>query len=145
MKKAMTRSFEDSAIGGVNIVPVIDLCLVLLVILLIISPMLDTPPLPVELPQAETKEEKEDSIMISITPDGRMALDAEIIPPEQLPQLLQLLLLEQGQDALVVIRSDKNVTYGKLTELLKIVKNAGAQRISLGTEAPPEPVPTVAP
>ncbi|MGQ0644899.1 MAG: ExbD/TolR family protein [Elusimicrobiota bacterium] len=128
------RSYDDAAIGGVNIVPVIDLCLVLLVILIIISPMLDTPPVEVKLPQARTEEEKENSITLTVAPDGRMALDTELVTLEDLPKHMNLLIREQGDDVLVVFRADHVVVYGRLTDLLKTVKKAGAKKISLGTE-----------
>ncbi len=135
------RHFEGAPIAGINIVPVIDLCLVLLVILLILSPLLDTPPLEVKLPEAQTKEEKENNISVTVAPDGKMALNSENIAPVDLPTLLPHLLLEQGEETPVVIRADRNVTYGRLTELLKVVKTAGAKRISLGTEQPKETAP----
>lgn len=129
------KSFGDPAIGGVNIVPVIDLCLVLLVILLVVSPMLEKPPVEVKLPHADTKAEKENNISITVAPDGRMAVNTDMIDdPAKLPQLLRVLLLEQGEDTVVIIRADKNVEYGALTDLLATVKTAGARRISLGTD-----------
>jgi biopolymer transport protein ExbD len=134
--KKLARSYEDAPIAGINIVPVIDLCLVLLVILLILSPLMDAPSLEVKLPEAVTQEEKENNISLTVAPDGRMALNTETIPAEDLPKLLKLLLLEQGEETPVVIRADRHVTYGALTELLKTVKTSGARRISLGTEQP---------
>jgi biopolymer transport protein ExbD len=129
-------SFGDPAIGGVNIVPVIDLCLVLLVVLLVVSPMLDKPPVDVQLPKAQVKEEKENNISLTVTPDGRYAVNTELVTKEELPKYLRAVLDEQGQDTLVVIRADKDVQYGDLTDLLAILKSkdVGAQKISLGTE-----------
>ncbi|HRY29048.1 MAG TPA: biopolymer transporter ExbD [Elusimicrobiota bacterium] len=134
--KKLARSFEDAPIAGINIVPVIDLCLVLLVILLILSPLMDAPNLTIKLPEAKTKEEKENIISLSVTPDGKMALNTDLIEAGDIPKLLPVLLAEQGENTPVVIRADKNVTYGRLTDLLKTVKTAGAKRISLGTEQP---------
>lgn len=132
MKRA--KNFGDAAIGGVNIVPVIDLCLVLLVILLVVSPMLEKPPVEVKLPHAETKTEKENNISLTVAPDGRMAINTDMVEKDKLPNTLRVLLLEQGEDTVVVIRADKDVLYGELTDLLKVVKEAGARRISLGTD-----------
>lgn len=136
--RKLIRSQGDGAIAGVNIVPVIDLCLVLLVILLIISPMLDKPPVEVNLPKAMTKEEKENNITITVDPSGKMALNTDPVTQEELPKFLKVLVQEQGEDVIVVIRADEKVKYGELTELLKIAKTAGAKRISLGTEQPKE-------
>jgi len=130
----LRRGFSDNAISGVNIVPVIDLCLVLLIILMVVSPMLDHPPVEVKLPQAKTAEEKDNNIALTVAPDGRMALNAEEVSKGDLPKLLNLLIREQGEGILVIIRADKDVKYGVLTDLLKTVKTAGAKRISLGTD-----------
>ena len=87
MKKGGIRTFEDAPVTGVNIVPVIDLCLVLLVVLLIISPMLDKPPVEVALPRAETKEEKENNITVTVArppwvEEVRCSVEvAEALPP----------------------------------------------------------------
>ncbi|HOW28300.1 MAG TPA: biopolymer transporter ExbD [Elusimicrobiota bacterium] len=128
------RSFSDTPISGVNIVPVIDLCLVMLIILMVMSPLMNTPNLPVKLPEARTKETQGQSITISYMPDGRMAVNTETIEKGELPNILKMLLKEQGDDVLVIIGADKEAVYGDLTELLKIVKQAGAQRIALGTQ-----------
>lgn len=134
--KAKIRTMSDGAISGVNIVPVIDLCLVLLVVLLIVSPMLDKPPVEVKLPIAKTTEEKENNIAITVDPSGKIAVNTDIVAKEDLPKTLSMLIREQGEDVLVIIRSDTNVQYGQLTELLKLAKTAGAKKISLGTEQP---------
>ena len=136
MKLSKIRVFNDQAIVGVNIVPVIDLCLVLLVILLVLSPLLDTPPVDVNLPVAQTQEEKDNNITVTVAPDGKMALNTELVNRKDLPKFLRVLIQEQGEDVIIIIRADKDVTYGALTALLKIAKTAGAKRISLGTELP---------
>lgn len=128
------RMVQDSAISGVNIVPVIDLCLVLLVILLVVSPMMEKPPVEVQLPKAQTKEEKENNIALTVAPDGRMAVNTEEVAKDRLAGVLRALLAEQGEDTVLIIRADKDVLYGELTDLMKIVKESGARRISLGTE-----------
>jgi biopolymer transport protein ExbD len=124
----------EAAIAGVNIVPVIDLCLVLLVILLVVSPLLEKPPVEVKLPEAQTKTEKENNIAVTVAPDGRLAVNTDLVPKEKLPRVIKALLSEQGEDTVVVIRADKDVQYGDLTDLLKVLKDAGARRISLGTD-----------
>ena len=75
---------EEPTIAGVNIVPVIDLCLVLLIILMVTSPLLDTADLPVKLPQASTIESKERNISVTFASDGRIAINTEEIQSDQL-------------------------------------------------------------
>lgn len=124
---------EEPTIAGVNIVPVIDLCLVLLIILMVTSPMLETADLPVKLPQASTIESKERNIAITISPDGRIAINTDIVEEGQFISKLQE-ELRKDPDILVILRVDKTAPYSSLTELISRCKKAGARHIAVGTE-----------
>lgn len=125
---------EEPMVGGVNIVPVIDLCLVLLIILMVTSPLLDTADLPVKLPKASTIETKERNLSVTYAPDGRLAINADIIENEA--DFIPLLKKELAPDpaVLVILRVDKESPYISLTELIERCKKAGARNISVGTE-----------
>ena len=124
---------EEPTISGVNIVPVIDLCLVLLIVLMVTSPMLDTADLPVKLPNALTIESKERNISVTYSPDGRVAINSEIVNNDQFDAALRKKLAEEP-DVLVILRLDKSATYLTLTDLLARCKKIGATNISIGTE-----------
>lgn len=125
---------EEPTIAGVNIVPVIDLCLVLLIILMVTSPMLETADLPVKLPKALTIESKERNIAITFAPDGRLAINTEIIENENdfIPRLATL--IAEDPEVLVILRVDQESAYISLTELITRCKKAGARNIGIGTE-----------
>ncbi|MCG3205245.1 MAG: Biopolymer transport protein ExbD [Elusimicrobia bacterium] len=124
---------EEPTIAGVNIVPVIDLCLVLLIILMVTSPLLETADLPVKLPQASTIESKDRNISVTYSPDGRMAINTDMVEPENFVPALRKLLIEDPE-ILVILRVDRAATYGTLTDLIAECKKAGASNISIGTE-----------
>ena len=131
--KMMKLLSEEPTIAGVNIVPVIDLCLVLLIILMVTSPLLETADLPVKLPQAATIESKERNISVTFSPDGRIAINTDEVTSETLiPKLRQL--LRPDPDILVILRVDRAATYGTLTDIIARCKQAGARNISIGTE-----------
>ena len=69
--KFKPRTEEFQALAGVNIIPVIDVSLVLLIILLATSPILNTPGFEVALPKAVTAESKEKNVTISLSPQRR--------------------------------------------------------------------------
>ncbi len=124
---------EEPTIAGVNIVPVIDLCLVLLIILMVTSPLLETADLPVKLPQASTIESKDRNIAVTVSPDGRVAINTDMIKPENfVPELRKR--LREDPDILVILRVDKSEAYISLTNLIAECKRAGASNISIGTE-----------
>jgi len=125
---------EEPTIAGVNIVPVIDLCLVLLIILMVTSPMLETADLPVKLPKALTIESKERNIAVTASPDGRLAINTEIIENDAdfVPKLHKLIV--EDPEILVVVRVDQESSYISLTDLITRCKQAGAKNIGVGTE-----------
>jgi biopolymer transport protein ExbD len=124
---------EEKTIAGVNIVPVIDLCLVLLIILMVTSPILNTVDLPINLPQARTIESKDLNISVTYAPDGRLAVNTDIVEEDNFIPTLRA-LLQEDPDVLVILRIDKSAPYLSLTELVARCKKAGARSISIGTE-----------
>lgn len=124
---------EEPTIAGVNIVPVIDLCLVLLIILMVTSPLLETADLPVKLPQAATIESKDRNISVTVSPDGRVAINTDEVAAENLVPALQK-LLQKDPDMMVILRVDRGASYVSLTDLIAQCKRAGATNISIGTE-----------
>lgn len=124
---------EEPTISGVNIVPVIDLCLVLLIILMVTSPMLETADLPIDLPKARTIESKDRNIAVTYSTDGRLAINSEIIPEDKFVPILQR-ELEKDPEILVIVRVDKEAPYLNLTEIIARCKEAGARNVSIGTE-----------
>lgn len=127
------RKFDDREIGGINIAPVINLAFILLIILMISAPMLDIPNLPVELPEAVTKEAKEKNITVTLARDGRLAIDAEIITLDTLVPKLRA-AMAANRDAVVIIRADKETEYKSVDAILNLIVNkAGAKRVAVAT------------
>ena len=131
---------EDRPIAGVNVVPVIDLCLVLLVVLLVTAPILNQPSLPIQLPQATTIESKDKNISVTCSKDGRYAVNTEIVDRGRVQEKLRALLMKDPE-TLVIVRVDKAAPYGVLTDLLALVKGSGARRLAVGTEQKPVKLP----
>lgn len=135
-KKGVARyQLEDDQVIGINVTPLVDVCLVLVIIFMVATPMLTQPAFDVKLPVAQTKEGKEeDKVTISLSADGRMAIDAqEFKTPEELKRALGL-AIARTESALVIIRADKEATHGKLTELMGRAKEAGARTLTIATE-----------
>jgi len=135
--KPKTEDFESLA--GVNIIPVIDVSLVLLIILLATSPILNLPGFEVKLPKAVTAESKEKNISISLSIKGQMAVNELTVNETTLIPALQK-ELKQKSDFLVIIRADQGVAYGKVERVMDLAKQAGAQRIAIATQQEQEKV-----
>jgi biopolymer transport protein ExbD len=137
--KYKPKSEEYESLAGVNIIPVIDVSLVLLIILLATSPILNLPGFEVKLPKAVTSESKEKNISISLSAKGEMAVNEATVNEVTLIQALQKELKDKP-DFLVIIRADQGVAYGMVEKVMDLAKQAGAQRIAIATQQEQEKV-----
>lgn len=125
----------DEAISGVNIIPVIDVTLVLLVILLLMSPIINLPSLPVELPEAMTKETKDQNITVSLGSDGSISIDTDIVTWDKFPSTLVSKLKSRNNDIVVIVRADKNLPYGNVENFLRTVNSyVGNRAVAIATQ-----------
>jgi len=136
----MRRRFDagmsgDGIITKVNVTPIIDVALVLVIILLVTAPLMSVADLPVDLPQARTREaEDERNISVTLGSDGALAVDEERVAPGSLTGVLQTRLAEPGNsDVLVVVRADSGAPYSDIRGLLEQTRAAGAKRIAIAT------------
>jgi len=122
-------------ITKVNVTPIIDVALVLVIILLVTAPLLSVADLPVDLPQARTREaEDERNVSITLSSTGRLAVDDKIVSSEDLDRYLRAKLSQGGnQDVLVVVRADSGAPYSAVHRLLAQAKADGATRIAIAT------------
>ena len=128
-------------ITRINVTPIIDVALVLVIILLVTAPMLSVTNMEVNLPQAHTREaEDERNVSVTLGTDGRLALDQDVITRDQLRARLAARLAEPGNDrVLVVIRADSGAPYREVRGLLEDARAAGAKRLVIATRQKVEP------
>jgi biopolymer transport protein ExbD len=129
------RYQEVELITKVNVTPIIDVALVLVIILLVTAPLMSVADLPVDLPQAVTREaEDERNVSITLGSDGRLAVDEHAVRLEELRSALAARLAEIGNpDVLVVVRADSDASYDQVQELLSMAREAGAKRLAIAT------------
>src|SRR5476651_2499459 len=119
--KYKPRSEDFESLSGVNIIPVIDVSLVLLIILLATSPILNLPGFEVKLPKAVTAESKERNISISLSAKGDLAVNEAQVNMGTLVPALQKQLSDK-KDFLVIIRADQGVAYGSVEQVMELAK-----------------------
>ena len=133
----MKRFLDDDnkLVAGINVTPIIDVALVLVIILLITAPMITALNMDIELPQAKTRS-IEDEVRLSITlgKDGALAVDEDIIAPQNLrSELGQRIADAPDENILVVVRADAMIPYENVREIIESAKQAGAKRIAIAT------------
>lgn len=131
---AYSRSRQEP-ITKINVTPIIDVALVLVIILLVTAPLMSASNLPVNLPQAHTREaEDQRNLSITLGSDGRLAVDDHDVARSQLVAVIAARLAESGNsDLLVVVRADSGTTYASVRDLLDAARKAGAKRLAIAT------------
>ena len=125
---------QGNAISGINITPIIDITLVLLIIMLVAAPMLNIPNMDVQLPEAYTSETKQQNVSVSLGTDLRIAIDEDIVPLDKMPRLLDR-LLKKKPGSMVIIRADKDVDYESVENLIETIKTkTRAEKIAVATK-----------
>jgi biopolymer transport protein TolR len=117
----------------VDVVPVINVSLVVVLTLMIISPFLDESPHEVDLPEARASQmDDTEKLEIIYTLDGEIFVDEDQLTLDEVMPLLTP-LFENSPDAVAVVKADKNLLYGQVEELLAEVEKAKAPRIAIST------------
>jgi len=121
-------------ITKVNVTPIIDVALVLVIILLVTAPLISVADLPVNLPQAHTREaEDQRNVSITLGSGGELAVDDRIVAESELPAALSARLADLGSNVLVVVRADADAPSGRVRALLDLARGAGAKRLAIAT------------
>jgi biopolymer transport protein TolR len=133
------RGQRRRPMAEINVVPYIDVSLVLLIIFMVTAPMLQTG-VDVELPQAEAKTvdtSQELPIIISVNAEGDLFLDvgnqgdAEVEEADLAARVTEALAKKPG--LAVLIRGDRKVDYGRVVAIMANLKNAGVPSVGLMT------------
>jgi biopolymer transport protein ExbD len=125
-------------VADINVTPMVDVMLVLLIIFMVITPMLSKG-ISVDMVKANNPvtmqaADKEDAVLIAITRDGRVYLGTTPLPPDQLPQKVKDLLTNK-LDKTVYVRSDARARYDKVVDVVDNLRAAGVDQIGLLTES----------
>jgi len=131
----LERRDVPKPMGEINMTPLIDVMLVLLVIFMIAAPLM-TSSLRLDLPKSEaaTPGDSPRAIAIAMTPDGVLHLDDAVIDAKTLRERLKT--LGQGNPQLEVqLRADKAVPYGQVAQLIGWCQAAGLSRIAFVAES----------
>src|SRR5215470_6225386 len=120
----------------INVTPLVDVMLVLLVVFMVTAPLL-TVGVPVDLPQTQAPaiNEPKEPTVISVNKDGAIFIQETNIPIDTLVAKLQA-ITGSNPDAVLYVRGDKDINYGRVLEVMSLVSSAGFRKVSLVAEAP---------
>lgn len=121
--------------GDINVTPLVDVCLVLLIIFMVVTPMLQQG-VDVMLPQgphAEQKPGEEGDLVISVKPDGTVFVGQHWIPDRDLSRYLKAEYQKNPARA-VMLKADSRIAYGKVRTVMKAANDASFSRVAILTE-----------
>jgi biopolymer transport protein ExbD len=123
----------DEPLAEINVTPLVDVMLVLVVILLVMAPML-TSSLHIDLPKVagSASEARERAVTISLDARGRLAIDGRDIAADQLDSTLRLIAARNDQTVLN-LRSDQSQPFGAVANLLAKISRAGIAHVAVIT------------
>jgi biopolymer transport protein TolR len=124
------------AMAEINVTPFVDVMLVLLIVFMVTAPLL-TVGVPVDLPKtrAPALGQDKEPLQVSIMKDGSIFLQKLKVPQEELvPKLTAI--SNNGYDQRIFVRGDQAVNYGKVAEVMGLIKAAGFTHIGLVTNGP---------
>src|SRR3990167_7413962 len=143
----MHQSGSRRPMSDINVVPFIDVMLVLLVIFMITAPLL-TQGVKVNLPQTKASalnDKKNEPLIVTVDSNGNFYFNLadkprQPITARTLTYLVTQQLANQGQTEQrpVLVRGDKSVNYGKVMEAMVLLQQAGAKSVGLITQPPPD-------
>ena len=126
---------RQSMKSDINVTPLVDVCLVLLIIFMVVTPMLQKGK-PVLLPQTDRPDkhpESKNELLISVEVDKNIFIETKWYPEQEFANKMK----EFGERAAnkdVLIKADKNLTYGDVKKVMSMIKSAGFEKVGLITE-----------
>ncbi|GAB4332722.1 MAG: protein TolR [Desulfobulbaceae bacterium] len=121
-------------VAEINVTPLVDVMLVLLIIFMVTAPMM-TQGLEVNLPETTAKalRQKEEPLVVSLDRDGKIKLRNVSVSQELLWEQLNAMPEEEKKNP-VYLRADKDVAYGEVVRLMSEVKRAGFEKLGMITQ-----------
>ncbi|MBN2170243.1 MAG: biopolymer transporter ExbD [Candidatus Krumholzibacteriota bacterium] len=130
-------ALDTPLVTRINVTPIIDVALVLVIILLVTAPILAALDFGIDLPQARARNiDNERTLCVTMGRSGQLAIGEDAVARRDFIRRLRESLEESGGDnLLVVVRADAGSSHASVRELVQDIKEAGATRIGLGTRA----------
>ena len=130
------RHRRRAIMSQINVTPMVDVMLVLLIIFMVSAPLL-TVGVPIDLPQTQAKslDQDREPLTVSVNLQGKVFLQNSEIPIEELvPKLKAVTEARGGFDERIYVRGDRKVDYGAVMRVMGRLSSAGFRRVALVTE-----------
>ena len=133
---AMTAGGRGGAISAINVTPLVDVVLVLLIIFMVVTPLLQRGKdvkLPIATKQKQDDKSEADPMIVSVTSDKRLWLEKDQVTDEELKAALGRKLAAEPWKP-ILVKGDQSLAFGDVRRVLKDAQEAKAKSVKLGVE-----------
>jgi biopolymer transport protein ExbD len=130
---------EDDPVAEINMIPLIDIALTLVIILMVTTVFVRSPGVALRLPETVTREgapETNKDLVVTVAPNGILYLDGEKVEAKRLGASLKA-KARGNSEARVMIKGDRKVLYDSIMVVMDAVRQAGFRKVVLPTQPPP--------
>lgn len=129
-------SDQNDTIADINIVPLVDIILVVLIIFMVTAPNVVKPNLEVDLPEASSSDaESSSTFQLVVTSDERVLLEGQEVTKDEIISAARS-EFEKNPEIQAVIASDQEVAYGVVVQVMDWVKSGGIKKLAVSTDKP---------
>jgi biopolymer transport protein ExbD len=136
-------SDDDGLIAGINVTPLVDVTLVLLIIFMVTAKILVSQGMLMDLPKAATGEAIQTVFSVELSVDGKTRVDSEYVKDDEAVGPLARAARGRNKDLRAVIRADKKVEHGRVINVLDLLKRAGVAKIAFAVAPNTKPAPNL--
>lgn len=136
-----TNGDDEGIISAINVTPLVDVMLVLLVIFMVTAKIIVSQGMPMDLPKAASGEEVQTVFSVELMASGETRVDSEQVKNDEAISKLAKTAKQKNKDLRAVIRADSKVEHGRVIHVLDLLKRAGVAKIAFAVSPAPEGVP----
>jgi biopolymer transport protein ExbD len=123
-------SSEEGAIYDINVTPLVDITLVLLIIMMVTAKVIVQTGMPMELPKSASGEEVEKTFSLDISKDGKVYHEKKAFPDDESLIEKAKEAKKKDEEVRVVLRADEAVEHGEVVRVLDVLKKAGLIKVA---------------
>ena len=132
-------SDDDDLITAINVTPLVDVILVLLIIFMVTAKIIVSQGMPMDLPKAATGENIKQTILsVELLGDGRIMVNSEPVKAENAVRDLAAKALKENKDLRATVRAEPKVEWSRVVRVLDQLKSAKVSKIAFGTNPAPK-------
>ena len=137
---------DEGLISGINVTPLVDVMLVLLIIFMVTARIIVSQGMPMDLPKAATGETVQTVFSIELTADGKTVVDSAPVPNDDSIVSFAKRAKEKNKDLRAVIRADSKVEHGRVIHVLDLLNRTGVSKIAFAVApSTDKPAPSLQP